>query len=47
VARRLLLWATLAASTVGLAIYAPTALAFALMMAVVWLALTRAGARFS
>jgi len=31
----------------GLAIYAPTLLGFVLLLAVVWLALTRAGARFS
>jgi hypothetical protein len=44
-ASRVLLWATLAAATIGLAAYAPTALGFALLMSVVWLALIRAGAR--
>jgi len=48
VGSRLLLWATLVASMVALAaVYAPTILGFVLLLAVVWLALIRAGARFS
>jgi len=47
VASRALLWMALVAAMVALAWFAPTILGFVLLMAVVWLALTRAGARFS
>lgn len=42
-----LLWLALATATVALAVYSPTVLAFALMMAVIWLALIRAGRPYS
>ena len=46
-ASRALLWSALAAATIALAVCAPTILGFVLLLAVVWLALIRAGERFS